>query len=530
GVYIPNLISKDENGCMASVELNNKIIIDSLYLSLNVPAKICTPKEISFNPVVVNNTGDQSQQALIYHWDFGTGAAKDTSNMKTPVFVYPQPGSYQVSLQVQSPFGCIKKVNANMIALQGLGGEISGPSEICQETSAQFSGSTLLPGQPQWHWIFDDGSVVDKQNPPLKKYNNAGNFPVTLIVDNNGCIDTVSRMLQVHPKPVVGLSTKQAIVCEGSGTALTASGGDSYSWSPSASLNDAQAASVVASPVNNTSYIVTAKSSFGCTNKDSVQVSVIHPFTLQLPSEATICNGKNVVIKASGAVTYQWIGNTQNLSNVNIANPVAAPSQTTVYTVAASGEHQCFSDTAEIKIIVKPNPTVTAGPGSQILAGTTFPLQSVASSDVVKWDWSPRKYLDCYNCPGPQATPVEPMNYTITVANSDGCTASDTVSIKLLCSNSRIYIPNAFSPNSDGINDRFVIKGQGITTLNHLRIFDRWGTLIFERSNLRINDPAGAWDGRYKGEPVPMGTYVYVVEMSCNENTFTQKGAVTVVY
>jgi gliding motility-associated-like protein len=530
GVYVPKLIAKDENGCMASVELNNKITIDSLYLSLDVPAKICTPKEISFNPLVINNSGDQSQQSLIYHWDFGTGVAKDTANIKTPSFIYPQPGSYNVSLEVQSPYGCTKKVNANMMALQGLGGQITGPSEICQESTAEFSGSTLLPGQPQWHWIFDDGTIVDKQNTPVKKYDNPGSFLVKLIVDNNGCIDTVSRLLQVHPKPVVALSSKQTFVCEGSGIAVTASGGDSYSWSPSIGLDNSEKATVIASPVNNTSYVVTATSSFGCGNKDSVKISVIHPFKLQMPAEATICNGKSVEIKTSGAVAYQWIGNTKNLSNTTISNPIAAPSETTIYTLAATGENQCFSDTAEIKVIVKPNPSVAAGPGSQILAGTTFPLQSTASSDVIKWDWSPKKYLDCYNCPAPQAKPLEPMDYTITVANADGCIASDTVSIKLLCSNSRIYIPNAFSPNNDGLNDQFVIKGQGITTLNHLRIFDRWGTLIFERKNLRINDPAGAWDGGYKGEPVPMGTYVYIVEMSCNENTFTQKGSVTVVY
>ncbi len=530
GVYVPKLITKDENGCMASVELNNKITIDSLYLSLNVPAKICTPKEIFFNPVVINNTGDQSQQDLVYHWDFGTGMAKDTSNIKTPSFIYPQPGSYKVSLEVQSPYGCIKKVNATMVALQGLGGQITGPSEICQETTAQFSGSTLLPGQPQWHWVFDDGSIVDKQNPPLKKYNDAGNFPVTLIVDNNGCINTVSTLLQVHPKPVVTLSAKEMTVCEGSGISLTASGGNSYSWSPSIGLDNSAIASIIASPVNNTSYVVTATSLFGCSNKDSVNVSVIHPFKLQLPKEVTICNGKSVEIRASGAVAYQWIGNTENLSNINVSNPVAAPSKTTVYTLAGSGENQCFSDTGRIKVIVKPNPSVNASPGSQILAGSTYQLQSTTSSDVIKWDWSPKKYLDCYNCAAPKATPLEPMNYTITVANSDGCIASDTVSIKLLCSNSKIFIPNAFSPNNDGLNDQFVIKGQGITTLNHLRIFDRWGTLIFERKNLRINDPMGAWDGRYKGEPVPMGTYVYIVEMSCNENTFTQKGSVTVVY
>jgi gliding motility-associated-like protein len=531
GVYVPRLIAKDDNGCATPVILADKIVIDSLYLSLNnLPGKICTPKDILFNPVVVNIAADQAQQSLIYHWDFGTGSKADTSNIKTPSFVYQQPGNYSVSLKVQSPYGCVKEVKADVVALQGLGGQINGPSEICQESTAQFTGTTQLPGQPLWRWVFDDGTIIEEQNPPSKKYDKAGSFSIQLIVDNKGCADTVTRTLEVHPKPAVSLSVKQASLCEGSGINITAGGGNSYTWSPAAGLNSATGATVTASPLNNTDYVVTAISAYGCENTDTVKIAVVHPFQLQLATEAAVCFGESIPLKASGAVTYQWIGNTTDLNNTAIPNPVATPSNTITYTVAATGENQCFSDTASIKIIVKPVPSVDAGPGAEILAGATYQLQATASNDVVKWDWSPAKYLSCLNCATPKATPLEPMNYTVTVSNAQGCTASDTVSVKLFCSESRINIPNAFTPNNDGINDQFFIKGQGITTLNHLRIYNSWGTLVFERTNLKIDDKSAAWDGKYKGEPVPMGVYVYFVEMSCNERTFTQKGVVTVVY
>jgi hypothetical protein len=71
------------------------------------------------------------------------------------------------------------------------------------------------------------------------------------------------------------------------------------------------------------------------------------------------------------------------------------------------------------------------------------------------------------------------MNYKVTVINSFGCTASDTVSIKLFCSESRIYIPNSFTPNNDGTNDRFSINGQGIRIVKYLGIYNRWGELFF---------------------------------------------------
>ncbi len=530
GNYVPKLIAKDDNGCAASVTLNNKITIDSLYLSLNdLQTRICTPKEITFNPDVVN-TGAGAASSLIYHWDFGTGNKADTSNIKTPSFVYQQPGNYSVSLKVQSQYGCEKEVKADMVALQGLGGKINGPLEICQESTAQFTGATQLPGQPKWHWIFNDGTIADQQNPPAKKYDHAGSYLIRLIVDNSGCVDTVSRILEVHAKPDVNLSSNQEILCEGSAISITAGGGSSYSWSPSIGLNSTTGASVIASPISNTDYLVTATSSYGCKNTGAVKISVIHPFKLQLEPEATICSGKSVEIKASGAIAYQWIGNTLDLSNTIIANPVATPVSTTTYTVVGSGEKQCFTDTAAIKIIVQPSPTVDAGQGAEILTGTSYQLQATASNDVVKWDWSPSKYLNCLDCAAPMATPLEPMNYTVTVTNSPGCIAYDTVSIKLFCSESRIFIPNAFTPNKDGLNEVFSIRGQGISMINRFRIYNSWGTLIFERTNLRINDRNAGWDGRYKGELVPMGAYVYTVEMSCNEKTFMQKGVVTVIY
>jgi gliding motility-associated-like protein len=531
GNYTPQLIAKDANGCAASVTLNDKIIIDSLYLSLNnLPQKICSPKEIVFNPTIVNIALDQAQQNLIYHWDFGTGAAKDTSDIKTPSFTYKQPGTYTVSLKVESPFGCVKESKTTIVAYQGLGGQINGPSEICEDATVQFTGATQLQGQPQWKWIFDDGSIVTQQNPPAKTYKDAGSFIVKLLVDNNGCTDTISKLLLVHAKPIVSLSSKQAMVCEGSDVSILAGGGISYTWTPATGLDNINSAAIIAAPVVNTTYTVSVTNSYGCINTDSVKITVAHPFKMNLASEAVVCKGKTIELKSSGAATYQWIGNTIGLNNTAIANPMATPAETSTYTVSGTDKDNCFTDTASIQVLVKPVPNVDAGQGVEILMGSPHQLQPTASSDVHTWSWSPSKYLSCTTCKSPEAKPVESMNYQVTVTNAFGCTATDTVSIKLFCSESRIYIPNSFTPNNDGVNDRFSIKGQGIRVVKYLGIYNRWGELVFERSNFQVDDKNGAWDGRFKGLLAPTGSYVYFAEMSCNEKTFTQKGTVTVVY
>ncbi len=531
GIYNPRLMLTDANGCNSSVNLDKPIVIDYLSVALpGFPQSICSPKEVVFTPAVISTAGNQSPQSLSYHWNFGTGKPADTSNISNPSFLYSTMGIYPVTLKVQSPYGCVKEVSTTINALQGLGGQINGPTAICEGTTAQFTGSTQLPGQPQWKWIFDDGTVVQQQNPPTRLYNNSGVFQVKLIVDNGGCADTVLRSLQVNQKPTVGLSVKQATICEGSAITITASGGSLYAWSPATGLNNPNFSTINASPVTNTNYTITVTNVAGCVNTDALSITVVHPFNMQLSSDVAICNGKSTKLNVTGANTYQWIQNTAGLNNTNIAGPLAAPSVTTIYTVVGKDSNNCFADTASVKVTVLASPVADAGQSVLMFAGSTYQLQPTYSNDVSDWNWTPAQYLNCTNCAAPVVKPGESVLYTVTVSNAQGCTASDTVSVNLLCSESRIYIPGAFSPNNDGLNDLFIIKGQGIRMVNHLVIFNRFGTVIFERNNFQPGDINAAWDGSYKGKQVPAGSYVYFAEMSCNEKTFTQKGSVMVVH
>jgi gliding motility-associated-like protein len=409
-----------------------------------------------------------------------------------------------------------------------LGAKINGPLQICEQTSAQFTGSTLLPGQPQWLWIFDDGSTTTQQS-PVRKYNLPGDFAIKLVVNNNGCADTVSQTIVVHPKPGAAIASSSTIVCEGSSVLLSASGGNTYKWSPPENLNNNSIASVSASPVNTTTYVVTISDTYGCVNKDSVKIDVVHPFTMHVKEDASICFGESVALEALGADNYKWINNTTGLSSTIIPNPIAAPLSTTIYTVTGTDSNKCFTDSANIKVTVNSLPLADAGESAVIEQGASYNLRPSTSNDVVKWSWSPPDYLSCIDCKEPVATPALPQLYILTVTNAAGCTASDTVSVKLLCSGSRIYIPNLFTPNNDGVNDLFSITGDGVHVVS-LRIYNRWGILVFEHKNFDPGDSKSSWNARYKGEPVPQGSYVYVAEILCNKQTFIKQGSVIVLY
>jgi gliding motility-associated-like protein len=584
GNYIPKLIARDVDGCASSVVLTNKISIDSLNVTLKSIPRICAPKEVQFNPVITNiGSGEGNEPLLLYHWDFGTGNKKDTANIEAPSFTYPAAGNYKVTLQIQSPAGCKKQTEMEIVALQGLGGQINGPSDICEQSFAQFSGSTLLAGAPSWKWIFDDGTVVNEKNPPAKTYNQPGSFTVKLVVDNSGCADTVSKLLQVHSRPQVTLSVKNGTLCEGSSLQVSAGGGDTYTWLPSAGLNTISGAVVTASPVTNTNYTVMVTNVYGCSNKDSVSINVIHPFTLKLAKEVTICSGNYTRLEVSGGNTYQWINNTDGLNNLTIADPVATPLNTTTYTVVATGEKQCFSDTAAIKVVVNPTPVVRLGKDTTLCQGQFISLNafnnnaiyswqdgSTSSSFVVKKGGEYHVKVDLNNCIASDTILIHQIAipgftlgkdtsicegeryvlqpsvavtgsllwqdgsanssfivnkagiYSLTASNECG-TYTDSITISSGVCN--ILMPTGFTPNNDGLNDVFRVKYPFAVKAFHMLVYDPWGEKVFETNNMREG-----WDGYRKGEPSLQGVYVWVISFTDTNNQLQQlKGTVTLI-
>jgi len=120
------------------------------------------------------------------------------------------------------------------------------------------------------------------------------------------------------------------------------------------------------------------------------------------------------------------------------------------------------------------------------------------------------------------------MKYSVKATNNYGCIATDELVIKMQCDESRVRIPNAFSPNGDGKNDLFVIKG--ISIIKHLVIFNRWGNKVFEKSNFITSDPASCWDGKSGSVGLQTDSYVYFIEMQCpTGESFVRKGTVLLV-
>jgi gliding motility-associated-like protein len=165
----------------------------------------------------------------------------------------------------------------------------------------------------------------------------------------------------------------------------------------------------------------------------------------------------------------------------------------------------CRSTTATNPVTVHPYPVVDAGPDKFVLEGGTVVLQPVVSGNDLNYVWTPDVYFAGSNTvKNPVVRGVDDQTYLLTVTARGGCKASDNVLVKVL---KAPVIPNVFTPNGDGVNDKWVIKYLETYPGCVVQIFNRYGQLIYR--SVGYSSP---WDGTYKGSPLPAGTYYYVID------------------
>jgi gliding motility-associated-like protein len=227
---------------------------------------------------------------------------------------------------------------------------------------------------------------------------------------------------------------------------------------------------------------------------------------------------------------YKWTP-AAGLSSTTIANPVAKPVVTTVYQVAATDSLNCFPDTGYVTIVVFPVPqfkileTNISG-----LPGTQLPVATTSSADITSWHWTPPVGLSCSNCPEPVLTVETSITYTAIARNDGFCKAEDKITVTPICDQNSVFIPNTFSPNGDGKNDVFYPRDRGASLVKSMRIFNRWGELLYDRKDFALNDPGAGWDGIYNGAKLTPDVYVYLIDVVCDSKVvFNIKGNVTLL-
>jgi len=163
--------------------------------------------------------------------------------------------------------------------------------------------------------------------------------------------------------------------------------------------------------------------------------------------------------------------------------------------------------------------------------GTLFPLKTTYTQGPMKtWSWSPSTFLSCTTCPLPIADIHRKITYFVTATNHYGCAGTDSIHIEAFCSDAQVYIPNAFTPDNDGLNDILMVRATGIQLVKSFKVFNRWGGLVFDKANFKPNDPVFGWDGRINGVVPHPDVFVYIAEVICeNGSAYSYKGNVTLL-
>lgn len=448
---------------------------------------------------------------------------------KTPVNI----SSIVLRIFNNAPGGCGNDLALDDITFRACGPKLepaitnssSLTATVCQGTAADFTFTCAVSAgfnNPvlQWQQSVNNGVFTDvpgaistslTQNFPSSRPLGIYNFRLSAAELGN----ELSPSCKIFSQPVVvkvvdkptTTATNSGPLCTGATLQLTATGGSKYEWS---GVNNYKASTSAASLpnvqlVNAGKYYVTVSDVNGCSNIDSTQVNVNpKPVASTVFSSATICSGQSIQLKAKGNDIYSWTPPT-GLSATNVADPLASPTVTTIYVVTVTNQFAC-SDTASVNIIVNVSPTANAGPDRTIIKGDIIKILGSATGESITSGWEPPTNIDNTQLLQPMVNPTADLDYILKVTSINGCGfATDTMHVFVY---SGLFIPKAFSPNGDGLNDTWNIPSLNAFPLFELSVFNRYGQLVFKNQHTNI-----PWNGIYKNAPAPAGTYVYFIDL-----------------
>ncbi len=528
GIYIP-YAEMTSGACKIRLTRGDTVKVDRLRTGFRTQIQQSCGKTI----VAFTDTSSAFFGIRTWQWDFGDSTV---STLQNPVKTYTQSGTYSIKLRITSNSNCVDTITIplSIIVHNYPVSTISGDSTPCIGQSLSFI-AIVQSADPviAYNWDFGNSTFGTGQT-VTATYNAAGVYTARLISRTAfGCADTVYKTVRVTAAPQINVNPHTITICSGSSTPLFATGAAAWQWSPAQNLTCTTCPNPIASPAYSTTYIVTGSNSALCRASDTVRIEVIQRLNITVSDSAKIClpSDNSVQLFASGAHTYTW-SPAGTLSNPNIPNPIASPTTTTVYQVIGKDNYNCFTDTDYVTVNVGRNPVVNLGNDRTVTAGDTVVLNPIITNGpITRYTWTPVTGLNFANIPHPVATINKDISYMVSVTNTLGCVGNDTINFNVVCDKGKqLYVPNAFSPDGDGKNDVFMIRGIGIEGVKYLRIFNRFGQAVFERYNISANVLQQGWDGTINGVRAQPDVYIVIAEVICTGGgTFSYQGNLTLM-
>ncbi len=443
-------------------------------------------------------------------------------------------GTYTIT--IKDNVGCTKDTIITMLEPTLLTAAATSTPGTCNGNDGHIQ-VTGIDGTPGYTYSIDNGATY-QPSPDFTV--SGGNFPDILVQDANGCIAHTSVTVILIDNMVVN-PVNDTFVCVGSTIRLVPNFSTEaaiFNWStiPDASListlNNANIQTPDATPPYVTpgtnpytegpryiDYVVHAVWGV-CSREDTIRLNILHKPTPYAGVDMTVCNYKRdtilvgSAIDSSGPLQYNWTP-ANSCSSPNQSTTIATPDSTQIYTLTVTDTYGCnFSVTDQVKVFVQPPVPAFAGNDTIVVRGVP---QQLHASGGVNYAWWPTAPVDdattsgslAFNSPyiyNPYVSLSDDQQFICVVTDAEGCLGVDTVFVRVY--DGPCYrVPNAFTPNGDGINDVFRAVPVGIIYTDWFKIYNRSGQLMFQ-----TNQWLKGWDGTYKGVKQPSGTYVWMVK------------------
>lgn len=526
GQYDVLLTIIDALGCTDSLRRKKYITIIHPEASYTISdsSGFCTPFQVRFT-----NT---STNYISYIWDLGGG----TSTIANPTQFYNQAGNYTTRLIVTSAGGCtdtaskeITVYDINNAFLNYL------PLSGCKPLTVDLSAFSPAPGM-NYIWDFGDGTITSSRDTIEQHvYNFFGDFvPKVIMQDASGCIVPVTGLDTIR---IQGATTKfgldKKLLCDSGRIQFIDSTTfnnpvSTYTWnfgdgttsnlsSPSHYYNQPGIYPVTLNVLTQNNCVDTFRL--------SIPVTVVASPDVRIEGDSVICIGEGMnhsgAFNRTDTSVVQWAWNFPNGNTSAVQTPLRQVYQTAgnfVVQTSATNTSGC-RDTVSKNIKVNPLPSVVLPAVITTRLGTPVLLPAVYQGSVITYNWTVPDGLSCTACPQPMSNPKFDTKYNVEFTDRNGCKNTGQVQVIVFCNNDNVFVPNTFSPNGDGSNDVFYVRGKGLNRVKSLRVFNRWGQIVFERNNFNVNDEAAGWNGTFNGAKAKPDVYVYQLEIWCDNST-----------
>ncbi|HEY6503760.1 MAG TPA: PKD domain-containing protein [Chitinophagaceae bacterium] len=548
GTYTVTLTITSAIGCQSVSPANiatRQVVVNALPVAdFNTSLPGCAGQGITFTNASVANSGNITR----WTWNFGdaTNATLTTGAPFIHTYATASATPYNATLQVETDKGCISTVLTKPVLINPVpsAGFIS--PEICvNDVLAPFT-DTSSGGATGWEWNFGDPNAtagnpnISTVQNPTHHYTMPGNYTVQLVATNAaGCKDTISNPVKVNG----GLLTPQFTVenttplCSNKSITIkdasTINAGNilrvEIYWDPA----DITIKTTDDDPVAGRTYTHTYPEFFTpATRTYNVRyvvysgITCFMEFTRPVTLLATPQLGFNSALPVCSSVPAFQLAQPQLINNLpgsgafsgsgvtstGLFDPQAAGDGTHTITYTYTATNGC-ANSVDQTVIVDPTPVADAGPDKFLLEGGYITLTPKLVTNIpVTYAWTPATYLNNPSVANAQASPPTDFTYTLTVTSDKGCTDNDEVFVKLLKS---LVIPNIFSPNNDGINDKWVIEHLESYPGCTIQLYNRYGQMVQRFVNYT------PWDGKINGQDAPLGTYYYIIDPKSGRKPIT---------